>query len=202
MTRAILIGLPGSGKDTVGSILSEDTGIPLISLGDLLRSYLKGKWRKALDRGDFIPDEIIYRILTKKTSGLKSYILNGFPRKLNQAENLERLGGIDEVFFLDITVRESIKRLSNRYVCPSCDFVSKKDGLCGNCGDKLTKRKDDAPEVVKKRIKLYKKETIPVLEFYRERKKLFTIKGRNSMAIAKKIEKIIKENTKIKRRSR
>ncbi|MCL5011620.1 MAG: nucleoside monophosphate kinase, partial [Candidatus Marsarchaeota archaeon] len=187
-----VIGPPGSGKDTVGSIVSTKTRVPMITMGDLLRSSLKGKFKKMVDNGELIPDRIIYKILRVKTKKLDSFILNGFPRKLSQAKNLERWNAIDMVFFLDVPVKEVLKRLSKRYVCLNCGFVSKNPGDCQNCGSKMIKRKDDNPEIVKKRIKLYKKQTLPVIKFYKKIKKLVAVKGRNSRLIAEKIEKTLK----------
>jgi adenylate kinase len=191
MLKLILIGLPGSGKDTVGRILSRNLNIPLISLGELLRSSLKGKEKKKLDNGELISDEIIDRILKKRILKLDSFILNGFPRNLTQAEKLEQWGGVERVFFLDVSEKEVLRRLYSRFVCPECGFVSKKDGVCASCGSKLVKRKDDRPEVVKKRINLYKKETLPVVKFYKKNNKLVEIKGGSGDSIAEKIEKII-----------
>ncbi len=192
MPKIILMGPPGSGKDTVGSIVSKKTRIPMITMSKLFRFSLKGKFKKMVDNGELIPDGITYKILRKKTSKLDSFILNGFPRKLSQSKNLEKWGGVDLVFFLDIPIKEVLKRLSKRYVCPNCGFVSKNPGVCPNCGSKMTKRRDDNPEIVKKRMKLYNKQTLPVIKFYKKIKKLVTVKGKNSSLIAEKIEKTLK----------
>lgn len=192
MSKLILIGLPGSGKDTVGRVLSKGLNIPLVSLGELLRSSLKGREKEKLDNGEFISDDIIDGILKKSVLKLDSFILNGFPRNIAQANKLEKWGGVDKVFFLDVPVKEVLRRLSSRFVCPSCGFVSKEDGSCASCGSKLVKRKDDDPEVVKKRIELYKKETLPVVKFYEKMGKLVNVDGGSSDSIAEKIERIMK----------
>jgi len=164
----------------------------MIIMGSLLRSTLKGELKKKIDKGEFIPDSVTYRILKRKISKLNSFILNGFPRKVSQAKTLEKWGGVDKVFFLNVPIKEVFKRLSKRYVCPNCAFVSNKPGVCPNCGLKLIKRSDDNPEIVKKRIKIYYKQTLPVIKFYKKIKKLVTIKEKNSSLTARKIEKTLK----------
>lgn len=200
----IFIGPQGCGKGTQARILSEKLKIPHISTGDLFRS-LKGDLKKKVDeiinKGLLVPDELTIEILKDRISKedcKKGFILDGFPRNLNQAKALENLISVDKVIELSIPDEESVKRISGRRVCPSCKanfniYTSpkpKKEGICDFCGEKLVRRDDDREEVVRKRLETYHKETEPVLEFYG--KKVSRIDGIGEIEeISKRILKVV-----------
>lgn len=170
-----------------------------ISSGDLFRHNLNNKTPLGLkaaeymNQGRLVPDEITIDIVLDKVLSLNSddgFILDGFPRNRNQAEVLEkalaiRSRGIDRVVHLDVSEEELIRRLGGRFNCRECQAPHGIDenehehqGLkCHHCGGELYQREDDRPEAVQRRIEVYRSETLPVLEFYRERGLLLEVPG-------------------------
>ncbi len=195
MLRVILLGAPGSGKGTQGELISNKYGIPKISTGDILREAVKNKTplglkaKEKMDRGELVDDEIIIGIVKERISENdceKGYILDGFPRNLNQAKSLDSMdGGVKEaVLFIKVPKGEIVKRLSSRLVCRECGAVynlisspPKVSGVCDRCGGELMRRDDDKPEVVEERFRVYMESTEPVVEYYRKKGTLFEIDG-------------------------
>ncbi len=193
----ILLGLPGAGKGTQGELLSKKLGIPRISTGDILRDAVRRetplgkKAREAMERGELVSDEIVIGIVEEK---LKSEdcshgcILDGFPRNLKQARALEELGLPLRAIYIKVPEEEVIKRLSARRVCPNCGAVynlitspPKREGICDRCGTPLIQREDDREEVVRERIKVYKKQTEPIVDYYCRRNVLIEVNGQGSV---------------------
>jgi adenylate kinase len=177
----VIFGPQGSGKGTQAKIISERLKIPHISTGDIFRS-LNGKLKEnvdaLIDKGNLVPDELTIEILNERISKqdcLNGYVLDGFPRNLNQAKAFENIAKIDVVLELYISDEESIKRISGRLFCPKCKagFNSqtspkpKKENICDFCNTVFEKRKDDTLEFVKKRLETYHRETQPVLDHYK-----------------------------------
>ncbi|MCM8803910.1 MAG: adenylate kinase [Candidatus Omnitrophica bacterium] len=191
----ILLGPPGAGKGTVGERLGEIFNLPLISTGDLLRENVKNKTdlgikaKEFMDKGQLVPDEIVVSILLKRIKEKDceyGFILDGFPRNINQAEILEKFVTIDKmkVIYLKADDEFLINRLSNRRICERCGTIyhlinlpPKVDGICDKCGGKLIQRDDDKEEVIRERLSIYHNLTSPLLDYYKRKKILFTVRG-------------------------
>ena len=184
--KLILLGAPGAGKGTQAAILSERLGVPTISTGNILRSAVKNRTSVGLqaqsymDAGRLVPDEVIIGIIAERLEEAdcqKGYILDGVPRTIAQAEALEKAGiGFDAVVSIEISEEEILRRMNGRRVCEACgssyNVVSippRVEGICDNCGGKLIQRKDDTPETVRERLKVYHTETEPLVDFYAAR---------------------------------
>ena len=196
--KLILLGAPGAGKGTQADILSKLLSIPTISTGNILRAAIKNetpiglKAKEYMDAGNLVPDEVIIGIIRERLAEpdcSNGYILDGVPRTIPQAEAIEE-GGIDIDCALSIEVNDQtiIDRMSGRRTCPDCGasfhVVSnppKEEGICDNCGAKLTIRKDDAPETVKARLVNYHRDTEPLKEFYEKRGKLKSVEGQSTI---------------------
>ena len=184
--KLILLGAPGAGKGTQAEILCKKLGIPTISTGNILRAAIKEgtptglKAKSYIDAGKLVPDEVIIGIVHERLAqdDCKSgYILDGGPRTIAQAEALEKAGiGFDAVVSIEISEEEILRRMNGRRVCEACgssyNVVSippRVEGICDNCGGKLIQRKDDTPETVRERLKVYHTETEPLVDFYAAR---------------------------------
>lgn len=200
--RLLILGPPGSGKGTQSKKLSSFLKIPHISTGDIFRDHLSRntelgqKIRKYMERGEYVPDEIVNAVVKERISFpdcRKGFILDGYPRTLKQLEALdeilEELGEkIDAVIYLHVSEEEVMKRLSARRVCPSCGAVynliynpPRNDEVCDSCNTKLIQRDDDLPEVVKNRLYVYYSSVKPIIEKYQERGLLIYINAEGEM---------------------
>lgn len=196
----VLFGPPGAGKGTQAQLLRDRLKVTHISSGDLFRHYLsKGtplglRAKEYMDRGDLVPDEVTIDIVLDKVMSIpdeEGFILDGFPRNPNQAEQLEKKLAaesrkLDKVVHIDVSEPELLRRLGGRYICRDCQaphsIAEGEEGKkCDRCGGALYQRVDDAPAAVKKRLDVYKEETTPVLCFYRERGVLVHISGDNTV---------------------
>ena len=180
--KIIFLGAPGAGKGTQAEIVSEKLGIPTISTGAIIREAVKsgtdmGKQaKKFIDEGALVPDDVVIGIVKErllKSDCGKGYILDGFPRTVPQAEALDRMGvTLDAVVSLEVEDKTIIERMSGRRVCSSCGKTyhvlynpPKTEGKC-ECGNDLTVRHDDAPEVVASRLEIYHTTTEPLKDYY------------------------------------
>ena len=185
--KLVLLGPPGAGKGTQSIVLSKIYNIPHISTGDILRESVKKalplgmKAKSYMDKGELVPDEIVTGIVAErlKSADTKNgYILDGFPRTVKQAEDLDAalksLGSsIDMAVYFDTSEATAIERLSGRRVCKACGFnyhikniPPKKDGICDKCGKELFQRPDDKEDTVRNRLKVYEAQTKPLIEYY------------------------------------
>ena len=197
--RVILLGAPGSGKGSAGDLVRSAYGFPKISTGDLLRDAVQKKTPLGLQaasqmgKGGLVDDALVLALLRERLAGPDcriGYILDGFPRNLSQAKDLESLdGGRREIVFL-IDVREDIvaRRIGSRRLCPGCEaiynVISKKpvrEGVCDNCGTALVQRQDDRPELVPERLKTYHAKTEPLIAYYEAKGVLHRIDGNGTI---------------------
>jgi len=183
--KLILLGPAGAGKGTLAAYISRKCGIPSISTGDLFRetaaqdTTLARKVRDIMERGDLVPDDITVGMLEERLergdTG-RGFILDGFPRTLQQAEALSAVTDIDAVLNLVISDEAVIRRLAGRRICSKCGAVyhvdnmpPEKPGVCDKCGLRLVTRDDDKPEAIRNRLAVYTEKTKPLVSYYRER---------------------------------
>lgn len=196
--RLILLGPPGAGKGTQAVILAKRYNVPHISTGDIFRELIKNKSqlglkiKKYVDTGELIPDSVVVEVVAseiKNTDFKKGFILDGFPRTLPQArmldDTLKNLGvSIDKVFYFDTSEDIIIKRLTGRRICRNCgtnyhlvNMPPKKNGICDLCGGELYQRKDDEPETIHNRLRVYQEQTLDLISYYKNRGILETVNG-------------------------
>ena len=197
--KMIFLGAPGAGKGTQAEIVSEKYAIPAISTGAIIREAIKnqtemGKAAKEYtEKGALVPDDVVIGIIKERLAlddCKNGFILDGFPRTVPQAQALEDMGvSIDFVIDIEVPDEKIIERMSGRRVCAKCGASyhtvynpSKNGENCDKCGEKLTIRKDDAPEVVESRLKTYHELTEPLKDFYSERGKLGIVEGQDELA--------------------
>ena len=196
--HVILLGAPGSGKGTQAGLAAERLGISHIASGDLFRAAVNrgdelGNQAKAyMEKGLLVPDDVTIEMVMQRISEpdcAKGFMLDGFPRTLEQAKALdgaigERGAEIDRVIYINVSTEELVRRLSGRFICRECQApyhtVSsppKVQGRCDKCGGELYQRADDTPETVKRRIGVYLTDTAPLIDYYRAANKLIEISG-------------------------
>ncbi|MGN0620519.1 MAG: adenylate kinase [Porcipelethomonas sp.] len=200
----ILLGAPGAGKGTQAEVISEALNIPQISTGNILREAVKNgteyglKAKAAMESGSLVSDDIVIGILKDRIAEddcRNGYILDGFPRNVPQAEALEKMGvKIDKVVEIYVPDETIQKRLSGRRVCEGCgasyhvDFKpTKEEGKCDKCGGNVVQRKDDHPDTVIERLKVYHEQTAPLKDFYAGRGILETVEGQENVADTSKL---------------
>jgi len=189
--RIILLGAPGSGKGTQAAKISAEYGLTHISTGDIFRENIKnqtelGKKVKAImDEGRLCPDDVTCELVKDrlaKDDCKNGYLLDGFPRNLFQAAELDKFAAPDKVINLEIDLKKIEKRITGRRSCPKCgggfhiDFIGDVK-TCPACGGELVIRKDDNPETVKERLSVYEKQTAPLVDYYTECGKIVGIDG-------------------------
>ena len=183
----VLLGPPGAGKGTQGERIAERLGIPKIATGDVLRAAVREGTEQGLaaksymDRGDLVPDSVILGIMKEvlaSPSSKKGAILDGVVRTVPQADGLStmlaELGRkVDAYLLFDVSDDELVKRLSGRTVCDTCQtpYMGLEPGTrCNKCGGTLVRRKDDEPESIRNRLKVYREQTEPVIDWVKDRK--------------------------------
>lgn len=213
--RLVFIGPPGVGKGTYAKMISKKYGIPHISTGDIFReeiakaSELGLKVKYYVERGLLVPDDIVIEVaksVLERPECRKGFILDGFPRTVKQAEELDRITTVDAVFLFEAPLHVIIERVSGRLVCPNCGAIynifwkpPKRPGICDICGSTLIRRKDDEPEVIKARYEMYRQTFTPVIEYYRNKKMLIEVyAGREAQEVVAEVEKILRERKIIK----
>ena len=183
--RLVFIGPPGVGKGTYAAAVSQRFGIPHISTGDMIReeirkgSELGRRLKEYVERGLLVPDKIVTEMVRERLSRedcKRGFILDGYPRTLKQAEELDRIVTIDLVLNFVALDEVIIDRISGRRVCRVCGAIyhvrympPKVPGVCDRCGDPLYQREDDKPEVVARRLEVYRQQFAPIIEYYRRR---------------------------------
>lgn len=195
----ILLGPPGAGKGTQSKLLERKLGLKQLSSGDMLRSAVTnetavGKQAKAyMDQGALVPDEIVVGVVFEHLEGIlgtTQFILDGFPRTVEQAETLDewlrdRGAAIDRVVVIDVPDERLVERITGRFTCANCgegyhdSFKTPKNkGVCDVCGGQEFKRRaDDRAETVRNRLIAYHGQTAPLIHYYREQGKVATVNG-------------------------
>lgn len=189
--RLVFIGPPGVGKGTYAQAVSQHYRIPHISTGDIFREEVKRgselgrKVQTYLERGLLVPDELVVEVVKARLARedcSRGFILDGFPRTLPQAEVLEVFNPPDLVINFTADDGVIIERLSGRRICSRCGSIyhikympPRFLGLCDKCGAPLIVRKDDRPEVVAERLRVYREQFTPIINFYKERQRLVTV---------------------------
>lgn len=190
----IFLGAPGAGKGTQSAVIAEKLNIPTISTGAIIRNALKNGTEMGLaaksymDKGELVPDDVVLGIIKERIaeSDCKNgYILDGFPRTIPQAEALDKMNiNIDYVIEIDVPDSEILQRLSGRRVCENCTAVyhitanpPKQDGVCDECANALSTRRDDHEDTIKARLEVYHSETEPLVDFYRNKGQFYKIDG-------------------------
>ena len=184
--NAIIFGAPGAGKGTYSSRLQAQLGLEVIAMGDIFRESLKkdtelGKKVKSyVEKGLLVPNDIVIDVLKQRLSEIpkgKGFLLDGYPRTVDQAKTLEKIAKIDVVILLVVPDWIIIERLSTRRICRNCGAVynirflkTKTEGVCDKCGGPLYQRADDTEEVIKKRIQIYEEQTQPILKLFKKKK--------------------------------
>lgn len=218
----IMLGKPGSGKGTVGKMLSEELGIIHISSGELFRSYVKkaGKIGEEIEsyisKGNLVPDELAIKLVEKRLEEpdcKNGVILDGFPRTIMQAKALDDFlskhnNKIDIAVELELSDKDIIDRIVKRRVCSNneCREIynlefkkPKQEGICDKCGSKLIQREDDTIETVEKRLKTYHETSEKLVEYYKNKDLLYAVKlnihsGKTSEDVTKEVEEYLKKN--------
>jgi len=198
--RLVLLGPPGAGKGTQAALLAKHFAVPHVSTGEILRheigsgSELGGRARQFMDKGELVPDQIMLGIIRERLSQADcnpGVLLDGFPRSIPQAAGLEEIFAAERVpmraVSLDVPSDEIVRRLSGRRTCRSCGAMfhvslspPAKDGVCDLCGGELYQRDDDREDIIQARLEVYRKETEPLMSFYRERRVLRSVNGTGS----------------------
>jgi adenylate kinase len=189
--NAIIFGAPGSGKGTYASRLKLRLGVDVIAMGDIFRENLKAdtplgkKVKSYVEKGLLVPDDIVIDVLKQRLKEVpkgKGFILDGYPRTIDQAETLEGIAKINVILLQIVPDWIIIERLSSRRICKSCGAVynvrflkPKVEGVCDKCGGSLYQRSDDTPKVIKRRLQVYQEQTSPLLQHYKEKNVPFII---------------------------
>ncbi len=198
----MLLGPPGAGKGTQGKALAQRLGVAHVASGDLFREHEAegtelGRLAKSyMDRGELVPDHVTIGVVLQQIHDpdcAKGYILDGFPRTLEQAQALDKALGewgeaIDLVLYIQVEEEELVRRLGGRLTCESCQAVYHRDhsppkveGRCDVCGGTVCQREDDKPEKIRQRFRVYQEQTAPLVEYYRCQGKLKEVNGDGSI---------------------
>lgn len=188
--KLVFIGPPGAGKGTQAASVGKKYGIPHISTGEILRQEIANKTdlgrqaEELISAGLLVPDDVMVGIIKNRLAMPdceQGFLLDGFPRTIQQAEELARFVDLDVVLNLDIPAEKIVRRISSRRMCRDCGrIVSGNDhakNACPECGGELFQRDDDTEETVRSRIAVYETQTKPLLAYYREKGKLVNLDG-------------------------
>lgn len=188
--RLVFIGAPGAGKGTQARRLEAEKGWIVVATGDLLRAAIAqntplGQQAQAyIQRGELVPDALVNQLVAERIATLDSFILDGYPRNLAQAAMLETIltQPLDAVIYFEISEDALIERLSGRRICPKCHAVyhrtanpSPRGDQCDACEAMLVTREDDQPDTIRKRFQVFREQTAPLIDYYRERGLLRTV---------------------------
>jgi adenylate kinase len=185
----LLLGAPGAGKGTQSKRLAEEFDLEHVTTGDALRANKDmeteyGTPRSFMEKGELVPDPVVNEIVKAALEEADGYVLDGYPRNLDQAEYLSDITDLDVVAHLQVSEEELVDRLTGRRVCSDCganyhvEFSPPaEDGVCDECGGELVQRDDDTEETVRERLSVFEENTAPVIEHYREEGTLVEVDG-------------------------
>jgi adenylate kinase len=190
----LLLGPPGAGKGTQSKRLAKEFDLEHVTTGDALRANKEMDISEMdteydtpgayMDAGELVPDEVVNAIVEEALSSADGYVLDGYPRNLEQAEELSGMTDLDAVVYLSVDNDELVDRLTGRRVCPDCgasyhvEFEPPAEsGVCDECGAELVQRDDDTEDTVRERLRVYEENTAPVVEHYREEGVLVEVDG-------------------------
>jgi adenylate kinase len=187
--HVLLLGPPGAGKGTQSKRLADEFGLEHVTTGDALRANKHmeteyGTPADYMDAGELVPDGLVNEIVNEALSAAEGYVLDGYPRNLDQAEYLSEITDLDAVLYFEVSESELVDRLTGRRVCEDCganyhvEFDQPEtEGVCDDCGGDLYQRDDDTEETVKERLRVYEENTAPVVQHYREEGVLVEVDG-------------------------
>jgi adenylate kinase len=193
--KLILLGAPGSGKGTQAAYIAKKYDLPHISTGDIFRENIKKgtplglKVKSVMDTGNLCPDDLTVELVKDRLAEpdcQKGYLLDGFPRDIYQAQELDKFSTPDCVLEINVDLNKIERRITGRRSCPKCngsfhiDFIGNTE-ICPNCGAKLVTRKDDNAETVKERLMVYATQTEPLIDYYSKQGKLVCVDGNLSV---------------------
>lgn len=218
--RLVLLGPPGAGKGTLAGILKQASGVVHVSTGDILREEMKKgtvlgkKAREYVDKGELVPDALVIKLIENKIVNdpeiARGYMLDGFPRTLAQARELDKIlkkvgHPVDHAIYMETDLKVLVGRLTGRRICRDCGavyHVSNRPpvvaGVCDNCGGKdLYQRADDNESTIENRMDVYFKNTLPIVDYYKEQKILLKVDGsREAEDLKQVIVRSLNENSK------
>jgi len=196
--RIVFIGPPGAGKGTQASLAAKSLGIPHISTGDMLRSIVRsgsalGKEAEVyMNAGKLVPDPLVLRMLEerlKTPDARQGFILDGYPRNLEQGHALSTLTKLDRVIYFEVGLEDLVLRLVERRICPKCNAVynlrttpPRVDTVCDHDNTPLQQRPDDTRKVVEDRFATYQRETVPLVNYYRDLGVLRSVKAAGNVS--------------------
>lgn len=187
--HVLLLGPPGAGKGTQSARLAERFELEHVTTGDALRANKDmetayGAPREYMEAGELVPDPVVNEIVEVALEAADGFVLDGYPRNLEQAEYLDGITDLDVVAVLEVPRDELVKRLTGRRVCSECGRnyhveydPPEEPGVCDDCGGELVQREDDEEDVVRERLRVYEENTAPVVEHYDEEGSLVRIDG-------------------------
>jgi adenylate kinase len=188
----VIMGAPGAGKGTQSSRIVEEFGVEHVTTGDALRANKDmeteyGTPREYMEAGELVPDEVVNAIVKEALQSADGYVLDGYPRTIEQAEYLDGITELDVVLYLDVDDEVLKERLTGRRICDDCgrnfhvDFdPPAEEGVCDDCGGELIQREDDSADVVETRVEEYNTKTAPVVEHYESEGLLVRIDGEDT----------------------
>lgn len=187
--RISLLGPPGSGKGIYAEKLGKDFRVPVISVGNILREEVENKTEigkkieNSMKKGNLVPDELVLKLVNDRAGKKEDIIFDGFPRTIKQI-NVD----IDLIVSLTCSDKVCIKRIKDRRICEKCNKIyniltlkPKKKGICDVCGGKLVSRNDQGEDVIKDRLRIFRKETLPVIEYFKKKGNLDEINAERSV---------------------
>ena len=200
--RLIFLGPPGAGKGTQARELAREWSVPQIATGEMLREAVAAgtplgrEAKRIMDTGALVPDDVMVGLIAERLrqpDAERGFILDGFPRTIAQAEALDHLlkdlgQRLDRVLFFEVSEAELVRRLTGRRLCRRCQTAfhvvsapPRQEGVCDRCGGELYQRDDDSEATVRNRLQVYDRQTSPLLDYYRSRHLLTTIRGEGAI---------------------